>query len=254
MDRMPLNGELAHAHRTERWRMAVLLFAMIFPTLSAWLYFVILAPPSDSTPPGFLPLTTYAAGKVIQFGLPIVWLLAFERSRILLSKPRATGTGVAIGFGLLVALGMFALYFAALRGSPLLSETPAKITAKLVLFHAATPVRYLLLAVFISVIHSFLEEYYWRWFVYGQLRKTVALGPGLVFSSLGFMGHHVIILAVFFPGRFFSLAVPFSLGIAIGGAVWAWIYERDRNLLAPWLSHLIVDAAIFAMGYSMVFA
>jgi uncharacterized protein len=149
---------------------------------------------------------------------------------------------------------MFALYFAALRGSPLLTQTPAKIAAKLALFHAATPARYLLLAVFLSVIHSFLEEYYWRWFVYGQLRKSVPLGPALALSSLAFMGHHVIILAVYFPGRFFSLAVPFSFCIAIGGAVWAWIYEREGNLLAPWLSHLIVDAAIFTLGYSMVFA
>ena len=35
---------------------------------------------------------------------------------------------------------------------------------------------------------------------------------------------------------------------AVGGAVWAWIYERTKTLYAPWLSHLVVDAGIFLLG------
>jgi len=70
-------------------------------------------------------------------------------------------------------------------------------------------------------------------------------------SSLGFMAHHVIVLATYF-----GLASPvtwiFSLGIAAGGAFWAWLYHRSGSLLGPWLSHLLVDAAIFAAGYEIV--
>ena len=44
----------------------------------------------------------------------------------------------------------------------------------------------------------------------------------------------------------------FSVCVAVGGAMWAWLYERTGSLLGPWLSHLLVDAAIFAIGYDLV--
>src|SRR5262249_1527345 len=110
-----------------------------------------------------------------------------------------------------------------------------------------------LFAVFVTVPHSLLEEYYWRWFVFGQLRRRLTLASAIVISSLGFMAHHVIILYVFFPDHFLTAAVPFSLCVAAGGAVWAWLYERSGSIYAPWLSHLVVDAGLFVVGYDLFF-
>jgi len=78
--------------------------------------------------------------------------------------------------------------------------------------------------------------------------------PALVLASLGFMAHHVIVLAVYFPGmtKFFTLALPFSLGVAIGGGVWCYVYQRSGSLLATWLSHFLIDAAIMVIGYDLV--
>jgi membrane protease YdiL (CAAX protease family) len=67
------------------------------------------------------------------------------------------------------------------------------------------------------------------------------------------MGHHVVILGGFFPGHFWEIVLPFSLAIAVGGVVWAWMYERSGSLLGPWLSHLIVDVALMAVGYRLAF-
>jgi membrane protease YdiL (CAAX protease family) len=44
----------------------------------------------------------------------------------------------------------------------------------------------------------------------------------------------------------------FSAGVAIGGVVWAVVYQRSKSLLGPWLSHLLVDAAIFAIGWDLI--
>ena len=60
-----------------------------------------------------------------------------------------------------------------------------------------------------------------------------------------------IVLGVFFPGRFWTAAAPLSLCVAVGGAAWAAVYQRSGSLLGPWLSHLIVDAAIMAVGYDL---
>jgi hypothetical protein len=76
----------------------------------------------------------------------------------------------------------------------------------------------------------------------------------LVLSSLAFMGHHVIVLAVYLPGAFATAVVPFSLCVAVGGGVWAWLYHHTGTIYANWLGHLLVDAAILVVGYAMVFA
>ena len=40
--------------------------------------------------------------------------------------------------------------------------------------------------------------------------------------------------------------------VAIGGAFWAWLYNRTNSLLAPWVSHALIDAGIFWIGYDLV--
>src|SRR5207244_7200054 len=111
---------------------------------------------------------------------------------------------------------------------------------------------YVALAVFLCVFHSFLEEYYWRWFVFGRLRLFLPVAPALVLVSAGFMAHHVVILWVYLPGKVLTGVVPASLAVALGGVMWAWIYERGGSLLAPWLSHTIIDAALFVIGWDLL--
>ncbi len=111
---------------------------------------------------------------------------------------------------------------------------------------------YVALAVFYSAIHSLLEEYYWRWFVFGQLARLIDWRPAAIISGLAFAAHHVLVLA-----KYFGYGSPwtwlFALGIAIGGAVWAWLYRASDSLAAVWLSHALVDAAIFGLGYVIIF-
>ena len=40
--------------------------------------------------------------------------------------------------------------------------------------------------------------------------------------------------------------------MAVGGAAWAWLYERTKSIYASWVSHLLVDAAIFVVGWDLV--
>jgi membrane protease YdiL (CAAX protease family) len=69
------------------------------------------------------------------------------------------------------------------------------------------------------------------------------------------MSHHVIVLAVYMPGTraFVTKVVPLSLGVAVGGALWAWLYQRTGSIYAPWVSHVLSDVGIMAVGYAMLF-
>jgi membrane protease YdiL (CAAX protease family) len=134
----------------------------------------------------------------------------------------------------------------------MLVSTPQLVREKVAQLGLNSPVRYGLLLVGYAVVHSLFEEYYFRWFIFGHLRKLLPFAPAAVVSSLAFMAHHVILLYVFLPDYFLIAAVPFSLCIAAGGAFWAWLYERTGAIYSAWISHGIVDAAIFGLGWILL--
>ena len=148
---------------------------------------------------------------------------------------------------------MIALYFIVLRPAGFFDAVAPLVREKVHGFGVHTLAAYLLLALFYSLIHSLLEEYYWRWFVFGQLSRGCNLPLAIAIASLGFAAHHVLVLGHYF-GWVSPLTWLFSASIAIGGAFWSWLYHRSNSLLAPWLSHALIDAAIFAIGYDLITA
>jgi membrane protease YdiL (CAAX protease family) len=109
---------------------------------------------------------------------------------------------------------------------------------------------YILFALAISSAHAALEEFYWRWFVYGNLRRLISKNWAIVIAAVGFASHHIVILNEFFPAGF---AWFLGLCVAIGGAGWSWIYQRHKTLLGSWISHMFVDLGIFGLGYWLLF-
>ena len=223
-----------------------LVFALVYPTVLAMGYFVLLAGTGAAQQAG------YTLGKVAQVVLPVVLLWWWEGRCPRPSKPHFAGLPLGLAFGVATVAVMLGLYHLWLKHTPLLAATPATVHDELISMGLATPTRYLLFAVFLSVPHALMEEYYWRWFVFGRLRKHLSFPLANLLSSLGFMAHHVIILAVYIPEYFWTGVVPLSLCIAVGGAVWAWIYERTGAIYSGWLSHAIVDLGLFILGYYML--
>jgi uncharacterized protein len=227
-----------------------LVFAMVFPSLMSWIEFWVL-PGGGQSHDSALGVV-FGLGKVVQFTFPMVYVWLVAPGELQVARPHTRGMGLAVGFALVVAAGVFALYFPFLKHTYIFADTPGKLDVLLDKFHGNTPGTFFSMAIFVSVFHSILEEYYWRWFVFGRLQRYLPLGAALLVSSLAFMAHHVFLLAYFFPGRFWVAAVPFSLCVAGGGIAWAWLYHRYQSLYAPWVSHLLADAAIMVVGYDMV--
>ncbi len=221
-------------------------FAIVFPSIVTLTYFVLLAGASPA-----MQQAAYAIGKTIQFGFPLVWVFLVLREPLRWSPPTWRGAPLGLAFGVAASLLMFALYTLWLEPSGLLEGAEAAIREKVSGLGLDTPARYAAVAVFYSLFHSLMEEYYWRWFVFRKLRERTTLPTAIVVSSLGFMAHHVIVMATFF-GWASPMTYAFSLAVAVGGAVWAWLYARYETLYAPWWSHLVVDAAIFFLGYRIV--
>lgn len=221
-------------------------FALAFPTLLTLVYFILLAGSA-----AWMQLAAKSIGIVVQVGFPIYWVVCVQKQR--LSRPPVKIKGLVIGGGLgvVIVAAMFAAYHLWLKPSGEFDAAAAEIRDKVIGLGIDSPLKFAALGVFYSVLHSLLEEYYWRWFVFAQLRRLMKLGPAIAISALGFMAHHVIVLSVFFGwGSFASIFL--SLNVAVGGVIWAWLYHKSGSLYAPWLSHALVDAGIFLVGYEIV--
>ena len=223
-----------------------ILFALTFPAFLTWVYFILLAESAAG-----LQLAAKIIGMAIQFGFPVFWVFGVQRQR--LSRPQFKRGGLLFGglFGLTILAAIFVAYHHWLQQNADFVSAAANVREKVQGLGIDSTAKYAALSAFYAVLHSLLEEYYWRWFVFAQLSRATTLGRAIMISALGFMAHHVIVLSIYFGwGTFLSLF--FSLGVAVGGAVWAWLYHRSRSLFGPWLSHCLVDAGIFAVGYQIM--
>jgi membrane protease YdiL (CAAX protease family) len=240
------NEENKAARSMFRLEPRVLGFGLVLPSIVTWAYFF----QAESAAP-IVQWIVFPAVKIIQFGLPIVWMALAMRQAVTLRPRTLAGVGAGLAFGAAVAGAIFLLYFGVLKESSLFDQAAQPIRDKIAGFKIDSVSKYAALGIFYSLCHSLLEEYYWRWFVFGRLKAHVTLWMAIVISSIGFVAHHVLVLSKFFgPGNWATWF--FSLGVAVGGGAWAWLYHRSNSLLGPWLSHLLVDAAIFSVGFDLV--
>jgi membrane protease YdiL (CAAX protease family) len=215
--------------RTRDW--AAVIFALVLPTVVTLAYFVLAA-----SFPAKVQQVVYGAAKLFQFAFPILWVLWVQRKPIKLTPFIWKGVPLGLLFGLITAGAMYTLYDWGLEDSALLAAAAGPMRAKIAGMDLASPKLFIAVGVFYSLVHS--------------LKELTKVSTAIVVSSLGFMAHHVLVIGTYFG--FLSPATwIFSLCVAVGGAFWAWLYHRSGSLLGPWLSHLLVDAAIFAIGYEI---
>ncbi len=229
---------------------AVLFVALGFPTVLTWAYFVALA---DAPAPA--RLAVYTGGKLFQFALPLVWWVAVARYRLPARIPGQwpARSSSQAAWGLAVGAGMFALivgaYYALFRPAGWLAGADIAVQRKLAGFGVQGVASFSALAAFYALVHAGLEEYYWRWFVFGQLRRRLPLVWAVAASSLAFTAHHVILLGVYVGMG--VLGMLGSLAVAAAGAIWAWMYQRSGSLVGPWVSHILADAGIFVVAWDL---
>jgi len=234
----------ASTNKTRDW--LAVLFALVLPSLVTLAYFVW----AQGSAAG-VQQAVYSIAKVVQFAFPVFWVAWIQQRRLQFDLTSTRGIVLGGAFGVVIFMAGLAAYHYWLKSADFFLAGQQPIQEKIAGLGLDHAWKFIALAVFYSLFHSLLEEYYWRWFVFRQLKSLTSFGPAVMISSLGFMAHHVIVIGHYF-GYFTLVTWLFSLAVAIGGAVWAWLYHRSGSLLGPWLSHLCVDVAIFTIGYEMM--
>jgi len=196
--------------------------------------------------PGGVGQAVYALGKVVLYGMPLLWwwmARGLDRPR----PPRTTGGwGLGVVAGLLLGGAILTAWLFFLRGRIDVTALRAQAVAS----GFDTPARYLLVAAWLTFVNAILEEYAFRWFFYGRLRDLVGPWAGGVAAALIFTAHHVIVLRAFFP---WTIVLLGSAGVFIAGLVWTWLYERCGRIGPAALSHMLTDAALLAVGWMLLF-
>ena len=222
----------------------LLLPALVVPTVGALFYFFIF-------PDGPVGKLAYTLTKVFILCYPLLFLWRAGLNGVLRRAPdiqwptwkRAGLTGLLSG--LVIASVGFLLMWTPV-GSLVWEAAPrVMVRAEGLGFRE----NFLLFAVFVSVFHSGLEEFYWRWFVYGQLRGKMRRWCAHLLAAGAFGGHHLIVTLQFFPA---ALALILTSCVVVGGVIWSLMYERQGTLVGCWLSHLIVDVMLMVIGYQLL--
>ncbi len=231
---------------------------MILPTLLVCFYFLA----TVGWSPGWQQ-TAVGLSKLLQFSLPVLWWFGFQRKRgklfhysLPLGKQAAPSGSLAtwrgIGEGLLFGFVVFAVILVAFWSWFSDAELARSAGENIHRFLARSGItsfeQYVLVAAGYSLLHAGLEEIYWRWFIFGGLLGFLGGGSALVLAAVTFTAHHVVILGVYLGWGSWHQVIC-SFGVFLGGAYWCWLFLRSNSLVGPWLSHVVVDVAIFAVGY-----
>ncbi|MCC6221112.1 MAG: CPBP family intramembrane metalloprotease [Deltaproteobacteria bacterium] len=216
---------------------AVLLPAMFLPFVASLYYFVY-------TEDAFARVL-YVLAKSFTVLWPILafrFVLRGELSRFSLGDFDRKTMSEGVAFGALVVLGMVLLW--QVFFFDLVSQATPRIAVKV--RELGVSDYYLEFSLFLSLVHSLIEEYYWRWFVFGGLlRVTSSPVMAHVFAGAAFAAHHVVVLSRYFPT---SWALVFGFIVGAGGICWSMMYLRHKSLVGAWISHAMVDLGILSIG------
>jgi uncharacterized protein len=188
----------------------------------------------------------YAAAKAWILLLPAIWTLAVDRDRIRFPLPAPGGMRAGIASGLLIAAAIFGGHWFIGRQVIDVESQRAALAAN----GLDQPWRYLALVITLTLVNSLLEEYVWRWFAYRQCERFMPAWFAVIASASMFTLHHLFALRSQMDWTPTLLACA---GIFIGGCTWSWLYRRYRSIWPGYVSHILADAAVFSVGWMLLF-
>lgn len=101
-------------------------------------------------------------------------------------------------------------------------------------------------SLYISLMNSFLEEFFFRGFGFITLKKYTGRKFAYIFSSGIFALYHVGMLIGMFnvPTLLLLLA-----GLIVGGCIFNYLNEENDNIYASWFTHMFANFAINTVGF-----
>ena len=161
-----------------------------------------------------------------------------------LLRPEKKGFLPAIGLG----VGIYGLI---LGGYFLVSPffDFSRIAGALTENAGVTKENFLYVSLYISFANSFLEEFFFRGFVFTNLKHLSGRGLAYLFSAAVFSLYHVAMMIGWFSPALFLLVMA---GLLAGGMIFNWLNEKLDTIYCSWLTHMFANFAINTIGFMLL--
>ncbi len=181
--------------------------------------------------------------KIILFSLiPVLYAMHWKKGQMFcFLKGDKKGILHALGLGIVIYFVILGAYFSvrtvfdfsALTGS--LNETTG-----------VNQGNFLWVAIYISFVNSFLEEFFFRGFAFLTLKKEFPKRLASLFSSLIFALYHIAMMIGWFGVPVILISL---LGLFAGGLIFNWFDDKKETIYLSWLIHMFANFSINTIGF-----
>ncbi len=123
---------------------------------------------------------------------------------------------------------------------PIISELEARLKI--------TPFNFILIGIYITLGNSFIEEFFFRGFVFLGIYNAGKPIAAYFYSSLLFAFYHIMIFRSWFNTPLFILAV---FGLFVVGLLFNWMDVKSNNFINSWIAQIFAGGAIILIGLKM---
>ncbi len=191
------------------------------------------------------PYAVKSALKLVLFlGVPLIYFLTDKDERNTLKKLLTPTKG---SFKTALPLGV--LCFAAILGGFFLLRDAVDfsgITESLTGDSGIRADNFIFVAVYISLINSFLEEFFFRGFAFLTLKKHTGRAFSYFISAFFFSFYHV---GMTFTWLHFAVFAAELVGLAVGGLIFDRLSEKSENIYPSYIVHMLCNFGINTIGF-----
>ena len=195
------------------------------------------------------PYLITTISKIMLFGVlvSIIYFVDTKKSIVDLILPKGNKGNVKFGIilGLAVLIIVYIGYFI-FKGMIDLDSIMKEITET----SKVTKVTYPLVALYITFGNSFLEEIFFRGFIFLRLYSKGYKKIAYIFSAGLFAVYHVAIFKTWFDPIIILVAL---IGLFAGGIIFNYINTKTKSIINSWLVHIFADIAIVSIGVRMFY-
>ena len=142
----------------------------------------------------------------------------------------------------IVIFGVILGGYFALRGVIDFSGVTSSLTSGM----GITADNFVWVAIYISIMNSFLEEFFFRGFGFITLKKYVSVKFAYFFSPVLFAVYHVgMLVGMFHP----AVLVLLMFGLIVGGLIFNALNDKLGNIYPSWFVHMAANFAINTIGF-----
>ena len=108
---------------------------------------------------------------------------------------------------------------------------------------------FLFVSLYISFANSLLEEFFFRGFLFSNLKRHSTRRFAYLFSALAFALYHVAMMVGWFDWWLNLLVIA---GLALGGMIFNRLNEKQDCIYVSWLVHMFANFAINTIGFILL--